>query len=309
MMSSDYKCEPIHNNSNTNAEETQYHHPHRHLHHRAEEEEEEEDHDQSNKQQKIGRGKTQIKFIENQTNRQVTFSKRRNGIFKKAGELSVLCDAKVSLIIVPNNNKLHEYITPGANTKDMLDLYQRTKGVDLWKSQYEAMQQTLRQLKAKNFELRTQIRQRLGYDLNDLSFHELSDLENSMLASVEAIRHRKNHKIKTQAETTKKRNKSWEERNSVLVHEIHARCEDPPYGLVEDNEGAGYESAIALATGASNLYAFRHHQNSHSALHSGGAGGGSLITTSHSALHSGAGGGGGGGGGYDSFDLRNLRLA
>uniref|UniRef100_A0A803PFJ4 K-box domain-containing protein n=1 Tax=Cannabis sativa TaxID=3483 RepID=A0A803PFJ4_CANSA len=119
------------------------------------------------------------------------------------------------------------------STKEMIDLYQRTKGVDLWKSQYEAMQQTLRQLKAKNFELRTQIRQRLGYDLNDLSFHELSDLEN-----------------------------------------------------------------IALANGASNLYAFRHHHN----------GGGSLITTSHSALHSGT-GGGGSGGAYESFDLRDLRLA
>ncbi|KAM6591749.1 hypothetical protein CsatA_014354 [Cannabis sativa] len=304
-MMSGYKSEP--NNNIDQDTHHQYHYHHHHNHHRDHEEEEEEDdhHDEnsSNKQQKIGRGKTQIKFIENQTNRQVTFSKRRNGIFKKAGELSVLCDAKVSLIIVPNNNKLHEFITPGANTKEMIDLYQRTKGVDLWKSQYEAMQQTLRQLKAKNFELRTQIRQRLGYDLNDLSFHELSDLENSMLSSVEAIRHRKNHKIKTQAETTKKRNKSWEERNSVLMHEIHARCEDPPYGLVEDNVegggGGGYESsAVALANGASNLYAFRHHHN----------GGGSLITTSHSALHSGT-GGGGSGGAYESFDLRDLRLA
>uniref|UniRef100_A0A803MQ32 Uncharacterized protein n=1 Tax=Chenopodium quinoa TaxID=63459 RepID=A0A803MQ32_CHEQI len=40
------------------------------------------------------RGKTQMKRIENATSRQVTFSKRRNGLLKKAFELSVLCDAE-----------------------------------------------------------------------------------------------------------------------------------------------------------------------------------------------------------------------
>ncbi|KAG8377867.1 hypothetical protein BUALT_Bualt08G0078100 [Buddleja alternifolia] len=42
----------------------------------------------------MARGKIQIRRIENQTNRQVTYSKRRNGLFKKAHELTVLCDAK-----------------------------------------------------------------------------------------------------------------------------------------------------------------------------------------------------------------------
>nr|GEW06817.1 agamous-like MADS-box protein AGL104 isoform X1 [Tanacetum cinerariifolium] len=40
-----------------------------------------------------------IKKIENTTNRQVTFSKRRNGLIKKAYELSVLCDVDVALIM------------------------------------------------------------------------------------------------------------------------------------------------------------------------------------------------------------------
>uniref|UniRef100_A0A251URQ0 Putative transcription factor, MADS-box n=1 Tax=Helianthus annuus TaxID=4232 RepID=A0A251URQ0_HELAN len=42
---------------------------------------------------------SQIKKIENTTNRQVTFSKRRNGLIKKAYELSVLCDVDVALIM------------------------------------------------------------------------------------------------------------------------------------------------------------------------------------------------------------------
>ncbi|KAJ0087188.1 hypothetical protein Patl1_08867 [Pistacia atlantica] len=47
----------------------------------------------------MGRVKLQIKRIENKTNRQVTFSKRRNGLIKKAYELSVLCDVDVALIM------------------------------------------------------------------------------------------------------------------------------------------------------------------------------------------------------------------
>ncbi|XP_051124526.1 agamous-like MADS-box protein AGL66 [Andrographis paniculata] len=47
----------------------------------------------------MGRVKLEIKKIENATNRQVTFSKRRNGLIKKAYELSVLCDVDIGLIM------------------------------------------------------------------------------------------------------------------------------------------------------------------------------------------------------------------
>lgn len=55
------------------------------------------------------RGKTEIKRIENATSRQVTFSKRRGGLLKKAFELSVLCDAEVSLIIFSQKGMLFEF--------------------------------------------------------------------------------------------------------------------------------------------------------------------------------------------------------
>ncbi|KAK4743525.1 hypothetical protein SAY87_001526 [Trapa incisa] len=55
------------------------------------------------------RGKTQMRRIENATSRQVTFSKRRNGLLKKAFELSVLCDAEVALIIFSSRGKLYEF--------------------------------------------------------------------------------------------------------------------------------------------------------------------------------------------------------
>ncbi|KAI3757554.1 hypothetical protein L6452_05094 [Arctium lappa] len=55
------------------------------------------------------RGKVEVKRIENATSRQVTFTKRRNGLLKKAYELSVLCDAEVALIIFSQKGKLYDF--------------------------------------------------------------------------------------------------------------------------------------------------------------------------------------------------------
>lgn len=55
------------------------------------------------------RKKIQIKKIDNISSRQVTFSKRRKGLFKKAQELSTLCDADVALMVFSATNKLFEY--------------------------------------------------------------------------------------------------------------------------------------------------------------------------------------------------------
>lgn len=54
----------------------------------------------------MGRVKLEIKRIENTTNRQVTFSKRRNGLIKKAYELSILCDIDIALIMFSPSDRL-----------------------------------------------------------------------------------------------------------------------------------------------------------------------------------------------------------
>ncbi|CAJ1961378.1 unnamed protein product [Sphenostylis stenocarpa] len=58
---------------------------------------------------KMGRGKIAIRRIDNSTSRQVTFSKRRNGLLKKARELSILCDAEVGLMVFSSTGKLYDY--------------------------------------------------------------------------------------------------------------------------------------------------------------------------------------------------------
>ncbi|TQD74407.1 hypothetical protein C1H46_040074 [Malus baccata] len=72
----------------------------------------------------MGRGKVELKRIENKSNRQVTFSKRRNGLLKKAFELSVLCDAEVALIIFSGRGKLYEFSSSLSMMKT-LERYQR----------------------------------------------------------------------------------------------------------------------------------------------------------------------------------------
>ncbi|PRQ54289.1 putative transcription factor MADS-type1 family [Rosa chinensis] len=57
----------------------------------------------------MGRGKVQLKRIEDKIRRQVTFSKRRTGLMKKARELSVLCGVEVGLIIFSAKGRLYEF--------------------------------------------------------------------------------------------------------------------------------------------------------------------------------------------------------
>nr|XP_023887238.1 MADS-box protein JOINTLESS-like [Quercus suber] len=77
------------------------------------------------------RRRIQIKKIDNTTARQVTFSKRRRGLFKKAFELSTLCDAEIGLMVFSAAGKLFEYASsrkirgeelPGMDIKELQKL-------------------------------------------------------------------------------------------------------------------------------------------------------------------------------------------
>ncbi|NP_001314425.1 floral homeotic protein PMADS 1-like [Gossypium hirsutum] len=214
----------------------------------------------------MGRGKIEIKRIENATNRQVTYSKRRNGIFKKAQELTVLCDAKVSLIMFSSTGKFHEFISPNISTKAFFDLYQKTTGTDLWISHYEKMQENYRRLKEINKKSRREIRQRMGGDLDDLNIKELQALEAKMDSSLVAIRDRKYHVIKTQTDTHRKKVRNLEEGHANLVFDLETKL-DQQDGIVESE---GYYNEAA--NGASNLHALRLYQIHHPnlVLHHGG---------------------------------------
>nr|BAS04472.1 MADS box protein [Gentiana scabra] len=221
----------------------------------------------------MGRGKIEIKKIENSTNRQVTYSKRRNGILKKAHELTVLCDAKVSLIMVSGTRRFQEYTSPTTTTKQIIDQYQTTAGVDLWSSHFEKMQENLKRLKEVNSRLKRDIRQRMGEELNDLDMKQLCSLQEKMLDALTAIRGRKYHVIKNQTNTYNKKVKSLEQRHGRLLFDMEPRFE----GMILDNNGGGGGGGGGYTTacggtfvdgdGVPNMYGFamqpRHHDLQH----------------------------------------------
>ncbi|KAG6492379.1 hypothetical protein ZIOFF_047342 [Zingiber officinale] len=63
------------------------------------------------------RGKTQMRRIENLASQQVTFSKHRRGLLKKAFELSMLCDAEIDLIVFSARGKLYEFASSRCREK------------------------------------------------------------------------------------------------------------------------------------------------------------------------------------------------
>ncbi|KAK9095853.1 hypothetical protein Sjap_021350 [Stephania japonica] len=75
----------------------------------------------------MGRGKVQMKRIENTVHRQVTFCKRRTGLLKKAKELSVLCDAEVGIIVFSSHGKLYELATNGS-MEGLVERYMKSSG-------------------------------------------------------------------------------------------------------------------------------------------------------------------------------------
>lgn len=227
----------------------------------------------------MARGKIQIKRIENSTNRQVTYSKRRSGLFKKAKELTVLCDATVSIIMFSSSNKLHEFLSPGVSMKEIYDRYQETTGIDIWLTQYQRMREDLQKLNEINKGLQRQIRQRMGDCLEDLSFDQLSCLEQDMENAVQFIRQRKYKVIATQIDTKKKKVRNEREIHRGLLQDFDLPNEEPPYGLVDDgdyNHVLGYDNSSHVL--ALRLQPYPLPPN----LHAGGAAGagsGSCVTT------------------------------
>nr|BBG57455.1 MADS-box transcription factor [Habenaria radiata] len=205
----------------------------------------------------MGRGKIEIKKIENLTNRQVTYSKRRVGIMKKAKEITVLCDAQVSLIMFSSTGKLADYCSPSTDVKEAYERYQAITGTDLWNSQYERMQNTLKHLKEINQNLRKEIRQRNGKELEGLDIKELRGLEQTLEESLRIVRQRKYHVIATQTDTHKKKLKSTREAYRALMHELEMKDENPQYGLDVEDYNRMYENSIQMVNNGPQMFSFR----------------------------------------------------
>ncbi|XVF36986.1 hypothetical protein REPUB_Repub19eG0106000 [Reevesia pubescens] len=136
----------------------------------------------------MGRGKIEIKRIENSSNRQVTYSKRRNGIMKKAKEITVLCDAQVSLIIFASSGKMHEYCSPKTRLIDILDQYQKASGKKLWDAKHENLSIEIDRIKKENDNMQIELRHLKGEDITSLPYKELMALEDALENGLTCVR-------------------------------------------------------------------------------------------------------------------------
>ncbi|KAK1308781.1 MADS-box protein GGM13 [Acorus calamus] len=139
----------------------------------------------------MGRGKIQIRRIENTTNRQVTFSKRRSGLLKKAHELGILCDAQLGLIIFSSTGKMFEYSNPPSGMQMIIDRYQKVSGTRVDEFNEEKIYCELTRMKNENDRLLASLRQLTGEDLSVLTMNDLHQLEQQLKMSVTKVRSRK----------------------------------------------------------------------------------------------------------------------
>ncbi|KAK9066547.1 hypothetical protein SSX86_013870 [Deinandra increscens subsp. villosa] len=139
---------------------------------------------------KMVRQKTQIRKIEKLAARQVTFSKRRRGLFKKAQELSTLCDVDIALIVFSATGKLFHYSPSSIDqvlerrgllqSKDVGELQQTSQEIEIAHRRRAILS---KELAEKTCELR-QIK---GEDLQGLDLNDLNKLEAIVESGLAAV--------------------------------------------------------------------------------------------------------------------------
>ncbi|EXB40312.1 Agamous-like MADS-box protein AGL9-like protein [Morus notabilis] len=173
----------------------------------------------------MGRGRVELKRIENKINRQVTFAKRRNGLLKKAYELSVLCDAEVALIVFSNRGKLYEFCSSSSMLKT-LERYQKSNygapepNVSAREALELSSQQEYLKLKARYETLLRNHRNLMGEELGALSSKELESLERQLDISLKQIRSTRTQTMLDQLTDLQRKEHMLNETNRTLKQRL-----------------------------------------------------------------------------------------
>lgn len=168
----------------------------------------------------MGRGKVVVRPIACTTSRQVTFSKRRKGLLKKARELGILCDAEVGVIIFSSTGKRYEFGSPGM--KSVIERYNKhtmklvensqidsSQISNMWQKKVIGMKQEIKRLQHNN-------RMLTGEDLGELSLRDLHDLCQRLSMSLNRVRARKEEILMDELEELNRRERCLYEENMNL---------------------------------------------------------------------------------------------
>ncbi|KAI4337601.1 hypothetical protein L6164_015996 [Bauhinia variegata] len=185
----------------------------------------------------MAREKIKIRKIDNLTARQVTFSKRRRGLLKKAQELAVLCDAEVGLIIFSATGKLFDYAS--SSIKDIITRYELH---DFNKTRRPSLELQLEnsnniKLSKEVAEKTSQIRRMKGEDLQGLSLNELQELEKVLETGLGRVIETKDKRIMSDIIALHKKGIQLEEENEKLRQKM-AMLEKGKRPVLKDSDFA-----------------------------------------------------------------------
>ncbi|XP_042387040.1 truncated transcription factor CAULIFLOWER A-like isoform X4 [Zingiber officinale] len=170
----------------------------------------------------MGRGRIEVRRIENNVNRQVTFSKRKTGLLKKAYELSVLCDVELGLIIFSGRGKLFHFST-ASSLLNIIEQYRRCSHNNIPTESWDSSNNETQNNYLEFLRLKTRIdflqrsqRNLLGEDLQSLNIKELDQLENQIEVSLSHIRSTKSQVITNEISDLKCKENKLQEFNTTL---------------------------------------------------------------------------------------------
>nr|XP_043609291.1 agamous-like MADS-box protein AGL27 isoform X1 [Erigeron canadensis] len=188
----------------------------------------------------MGRRKLEMKRIEDKSSRQVTFSKRRSGLFKKAHHLSLLCEVDIAVIVFSARGKLYEFSTAASSSSNnsveqILSRYQ--------KSCLEAQERTVRTADKDLYkEFRTckellQIVDRLVEENNteELSVDYMTQLELELDDALVQTRLRKTHLMMEYISTLQEKQKKLIEGKEEMEKQVASARQQQH----KENDGGG----------------------------------------------------------------------
>nr|KYP61184.1 MADS-box protein JOINTLESS [Cajanus cajan] len=178
------------------------------------------------------RKRIQIKKIDNISSRQVTFSKRRKGLFKKAQELSTLCDADIALIVFSATSKLFEYASSSMQQViERRDRHSAMHRLDRPSIEMQIETDSNDILRKKVEDKSRELKQLYGEDLQGLTLQELQKLEELLKRGLTNVSKLKDEKVMEEIFTLKRKGVELMEENQRLkqvpsIFQVHRQSSE-----------------------------------------------------------------------------------